>query len=259
MPQWLEMLILSIVQGIAEFLPISSSGHLVLLQTAFGGMEETILINVILHAGTLLSILCIYHQQIIDILTKHRRLIGMLIIGTLPAAIVGLTLKKLYADVLESPWISASMLIVTGIGLLWIRKQPEGPTEYFNISWKQAFAIGCFQAIGILPGISRSGSTIFAGLLFGLNRNSAATFSFLLAIPAILGATVLELKDLGEASPDGMPRLYLLGGAAISFVVGLFALVWLKRWLNQGKLHYFAYWCIPVGLISLIALTFFNR
>ncbi len=102
--QWLEMLILSIVQGIAEFLPISSSGHLVLLQTAFGGMEETILINVILHAGTLLSILCIYYRQIIDILTKHQRLIGMLIIGTLPAAIVGLTIKKLYADVLESPW-----------------------------------------------------------------------------------------------------------------------------------------------------------
>lgn len=258
MPQWLEILILSVVQGIAEFLPISSSGHLVLLQHAFGGMKETILINVVLHAGTLLSILCIFHQQILDILTKHRRLIGMLIIGTIPAAVVGLTIKKLYADVLESPWISASMLIVTGIGLLWIRKQPEGSTDYAHITWKQALAIGCFQAIGILPGISRSGSTIFAGLLFGLNRNSAATFSFLLAIPAILGATVLELKDLGEAAPDGMPRLYLLAGAAISFVVGLFALVWLKRWLNQGKLHYFAFWCIPVGLISLVALMFFG-
>lgn len=154
MPQWLEMLILSIVQGIAEFLPISSSGHLVLLQTAFGGMKETILVNVVLHAGTLLSILCIYHQQIIDILTKHRRLIGMLIVGTLPAAIIGLTIKFLFADVLKSPWISASMLIVTGIGLLWIRKQPEGSTDYANITWKQAFAIGCFQAVGILPGIS---------------------------------------------------------------------------------------------------------
>lgn len=255
MPQWLEMLILSIVQGIAEFLPISSSGHLVLLQTAFRKMEETILINVVLHAGTLLSILCIYHQQIIDILTKHRRLIGMLIIGTLPAATVGLTIKTLFPNVLESPWISASMLIVTGIGLLWIRKQPEGPTDYAHITWKQAFAIGCFQAVGILPGISRSGSTIFAGLLVGLNRNSAATFSFLLAIPAILGATVLELKDLGEAPPDGMPRLYLLAGAGVSFFVGLFALVWLKRWLNQGKLHYFAFWCIPFGLISLVALV----
>lgn len=256
MPAWLEMLILSVVQGIAEFLPISSSGHLVLLQHAFGGMKETILINVVLHAGTLLSILCIYHQQIIEILTKHRRLIGMLIIGTIPAAIAGLTIKRFYAEALESPWISGSMLIVTGIGLLWIRNQPEGTTDYSNITWKQALAIGCFQAVGILPGISRSGSTIFAGLLFGLNRNSAATFSFLLAIPAILGATILELKDIGEATPDGMPRLYLLAGAGLSFVVGLFALVWLKRWLNQGKLHYFAYWCIPVGLISLLVLAF---
>ena len=259
MPQWLEMLILSVVQGIAEFLPISSSGHLVLLQHAFGSMKETILINVVLHAGTLVSILCIFHRQILEILAKHHRVIPMLIIGTLPAAVVGLTIKKLYADVLESPWISASMLIVTGIGLLWIRKQPEGKTEYFDITWKQALAIGSFQAIGILPGISRSGSTIFAGLLFGLNRNAAATFSFLLAIPAILGATVLELKDLGAAPPDGMPRSYLLVGAAISFVVGLFALVWLKRWLGQGKLHYFAFWCIPAGILALIWLTVTSR
>lgn len=259
MPPWLEMLILSVVQGIAEFLPISSSGHLVLLQHLFGGMEETILINVVLHTGTLLSILCIYHRPIIEILTKHRHLILMLAIGTLPAAVAGLTIKKFYAEALESPWVSAAMLIITGVGLLWIRKQAEGTTDYTQITWKQALAIGCFQAIGILPGISRSGSTIFAGLLFGLNRNSAATFSFLLAIPAILGATVLELKDLGEAAPDGMPRLYLLAGAAVSFVVGIFALIWLKRWLNQGKLHYFAYWCIPVGLISLATLAMHSR
>lgn len=258
MPQWLEMLILAVVQGIAEFLPISSSGHLVLLQTAFGGMEETVLINVILHAGTLLSILCIFHRQIIDLLSKDRRVIGLLIVGTLPAATAGLTIKKLYADVLESPWISASMLIVTGLGLLWIRNRPEGITDYTKMTWQQAFAIGCFQAIGILPGISRSGATIFAGLLFGLNRNSSATFSFLLAIPAILGATVLELKDMGAAPEGGMPRSYLLGGAMVSFVIGLFALLWLKHWLNQGKLHYFAYWCIPCGLISLVLLATYS-
>lgn len=254
MPKWLEILILSVVQGIAEFLPISSSGHLVLLQTWFGSLEETVLINVILHAGTLLSILCLYHKQVFSLLTANRRVIGMLIIGTIPAAVAGLTIKKFYEDVLQSPWISASMLIVTGLGLLWVRRQPEGSTDYENITWKQALAIGCFQAVGILPGISRSGSTIFAGLLFGLKRQSAATFSFLLAIPAILGATVLELKDLGAASADGMPRHLLLIGAMISFFVGCFALVWLKRWLSQGKLHYFAYWCIPVGILSLVWL-----
>lgn len=256
MPPWLEMLILSVVQGIAEFMPISSSGHLVLLQTFFGSLPDTMLVNIVLHAGTLLSICVVYYRQILALLSSHRRVIWLMFIGTLPAAVFGVTIKLLFEDVLINPWLTSCMLIITGCGLLWIQKQPEGPTDYSEMTWKQALGIGCFQAIGVLPGISRSGATIFAGLLLGLNRQSAATFSFLLAIPAILGATVLELKNIFEMDPAQSPRLLLLGGAMISFLVGCFALLWLMHWIRKGKLYYFAYWCIPVGILSLVWLAF---
>jgi undecaprenyl-diphosphatase len=252
----LDILILAIVQGIAEFLPISSSGHLVIVEALLGHKEDLLTINIVLHAGTLLSIFVFYWHRIWRLLTEDRRALGLIVAGTIPVLIVGLPLKKYCEHLLESPLLAGCMLPVTGLMLLWISRRPVGALDYPQMSFRGALVVGLFQAIAILPGISRSGATISGGLVAGLRRDAAATFAFLLAIPAIGGATLLTLLDLIQdtqaqqalAAPIG----YLAIGFAVSFAVGLFALYWLLRWLAQGRLHLFAYWCIAVG-IAIVA------
>ncbi|MEO1527914.1 MAG: undecaprenyl-diphosphate phosphatase, partial [Planctomycetota bacterium] len=174
--------------------------------------------------------------------------------------VVGLTIKSQFESILKNPLLAGAMLIVTG-GLLLILggiRQREG--EYRNLSFLGAFLVGCFQAFAILPGISRSGSTILGGRLMGLKTDDAVTFSFLLAIPAICGATILTLKDVVEEMQQGIqptPGIAELAiGAAISFVVGIFALKWLIGWSRQDRLHWFAAWCIPAGLLVLLMISF---
>lgn len=244
-----QVVILAIVQGIAEFLPISSSGHLVVLSELFGMGEGTTELNIILHFGTLLAIVLFYWKRILALLSSDKRVIPLLIVGTIPAVVIGLTIKKVFPWVTEYPLLAGFMLPVTGLMLLMLPKIKEGDEEYQDISYLNAFLIGCAQAIAILPGISRSGSTIVAGSFLGLKRQSATTFSFLLAIPAILGATVLEVKDMMDKDPsaESTPIWLLAVGAIVAFAVGLVALQWLVRWVEKGKLHWFAYWLIPVG------------
>ncbi|MDX1945318.1 MAG: undecaprenyl-diphosphate phosphatase [Pirellulaceae bacterium] len=248
-----QVVVLAIVQGIAEFLPISSSGHLVVLapllfgqRTAPEGMTD---LSIVLHLGTLGSILVYYRQRIARLFAEDRRTLGLLIVGTLPAVVVGLPLKLWLEPVLESPLVAGFLFPVTGLAILWAMRRPEGTTEYRDLSWSRALLIGTAQAAAILPGLSRSGSTISAGLGVGLSRSAAATFSFLLAIVAICGAGVLEGIDLAKADS---PRLatspgLLAVGAAISFVVGLGALALLDRMLQRGQLQWFAWYCFALG------------
>ncbi len=194
----IEIVILAIVQGIAEFLPISSSGHLVILGALLGGGElgESPTLEVILHAGTLGSILVVFWRRILDLLSRDRRVIPLLVVGTLPAVVIGLTIKTQFEYILRYPILAGAMLLVTATMLVILGRLPPRDGEYQAMSWKTAFLIGCFQAFAILPGVSRSGSTILGGRLLGLKNDDSVTFSFLLAIPAILGATVLTLKDV---------------------------------------------------------------
>jgi undecaprenyl-diphosphatase len=266
----LNVVILAIVQGIAEFLPISSSGHLVI----FGALLENLVtvggqavqvkseqptLSIILHGGTLGSILLIYWRKILDLIGRDRRVIGMLIVGTIPAAVVGLTIKKAFPQIMQSTLLAGSMLLVTGVLLIILGKLKPREGEYQSMSLVGAFLVGCFQAVAVLPGISRSGSTILGGRLLGLKNDESVTFSFLLAIPAILGATVLELKDLVQQIQAGIPLehspLELALGAFLAFIVGIFALKWLIGWSQQDRLHLFAWWCIPVG-IGAMGLNF---
>lgn len=253
--QLMEMVILAIVQGIAEFLPISSSGHLVIIGALLGETSDSAAVEIILHTGTLASILVIYWRRILELLTSDRRVLPLLVIGTLPAAVVGLTIKTYAEPLLKSPLLAGCMLLVTALLLWTLRRLPKGETEYPQLRWWQALAVGGFQAVAILPGISRSGATIFAGRLLGLRGTDAVTFSFLLAIPAITGATVLAAKDLHEDGLDADDLILLIIGAVIAFVVGIFALRWLIRWSRKEQLHWFAYWCAPAGLL-VIALHF---
>ena len=247
----LELVVLAIVQGIAEFLPISSSGHLVLVGWLLGETSESATLEIILHTGTLGSILVVYWRRIFDLLSSDRRVIPLLVIGTIPAVVVGLPLKMYAESVLKNPLLAGSMLLVTGALLLGLRYLRKGDTSYADLKWWQAALIGCFQAFAILPGVSRSGSTIFGGRLLGLKGAEAVTFSFLLAIPAISGASVLAVKDIMEEGAGGTDVAMLLTGAVISFTTGIFALRWLIRWSTKDRLHWFAFWCIPIGLLSI--------
>ena len=244
-----EMLILAVVQGIAEFLPISSSGHLVILGDLLGASDESATVEVILHAGTLASILTVYWSRILKLLSSDRRVIPLLVVGTIPAGVAGVIIKTQFESILANPLLAGFMLVVTGIMLLSLKWLPEGETGYDRLSWGKAFVIGCFQAFALLPGISRSGSTIVGSRLLGLSREDSVTFSFLLAIPAILGATVLTLRDIISGEESGAGVTVLAIGAVVSFVVGIAALRWLIHWAKEGRLYWFAAWCIPFGLV----------
>ncbi len=253
--QWWQILILAVIQGIAEFLPISSSGHLVIVSALFGyqpGELDVADINIVLHLGTLGSILIYYWREILRLLNQDRRVIPLLVLGTIPAAVIGILIKKKFEGLLESAMLAGWMLLLNGTILLLAARRAKGTSKYNSIGWRETLGIGFAQAFALLPGISRSGSTIAAGLQVGLDQSNAATFSFLLAIPAIAGAVLLELIGIISGDALSTPVSTLLVGAFVSFVVGLFALSLLNRWLQKGRLVYFAYWCWFVGMIVVV-------
>lgn len=220
-----------------------------------GELSESPTLEIILHAGTLGSILVVFWRRIVKLLSSDQRVIPLLIVGTIPAALIGVTIKMAFPHVLRSPLLAAIMLLITGAMLIVLGRIPPREGEYRSLSWLGAFLVGCFQAFAILPGISRSGSTILGGRLMGLKNDDSVTFSFLLAIPAILGATVLTLRDLWESRQAGLPIAHspmeLAIGAAVAFAVGIVSLLWLIGWSRQDRLHWFAWWCIPVGLLAI--------
>jgi len=267
---WIQIFILAIVQGIAEFLPISSSGHIVVLQDLFKALGSTLsgdslTWNIALHFGTLLSIFVVFRKRIWSLLSADRRVILLLMVATIPAVIAAIGMKILNADaILENSLVAGICFPITGLILLYCSDK-SGETRTRDLSWKDAVIIGLVQAVAaLLPGISRSGSTICAGLLCRMKRDEAAAFSFLMAIPAIGGSALFKMVDLakelknGTAGFGGSHDLMLLGaGTLLSFIVGVFALLLLVQWLQQGKLKYFAYWLFLIGPAVIIWQLFF--
>ncbi|MGI8977667.1 MAG: undecaprenyl-diphosphate phosphatase [Pirellulaceae bacterium] len=250
-----EILILAVVQGVTEFLPISSDGHLVVVSHWMrerGSKPPDIGdLIIVLHVGTLFSILAFYHRRIWRLLTTDRQVIGMLIVATIPAVLVGLPVKKFCEHILENVWLAGAMFPVTGAALLYLSYKPPGNVEYPQMTITQSLWIGISQAAAILPGLSRSGSTIATGVGVGLTRGSAAAFSFLMAIPVIAGAGTLEVFDFWQEGKLSTPFSHMLLGAAVSFVVGLATLWCLNRWLERGRMQYFAWYCILLGVAVL--------
>jgi undecaprenyl-diphosphatase len=254
-PQHLHLLVLAVVQGITEFLPISSDGHMVVVDSlwkyASGHQFDDLLgVEIVLHGGTLLAILVMYCRQLTRLLFADRHMIGRIVVGSLPAALVGVPMLKIKVlhDALESPVLAGCMLPVMGLILLVGGARTGGTIDYTEISFRQAFLIGLAQATAILPGISRSGTTIVTGLALGLRREAAATFSFVLAVPAVGGAVLLKTKDLLEGRQCGVELDWLLLATAVAFFVGLAALALLLHWLRQGRLWPMGWWCLAVGL-----------
>ncbi|MEM9187122.1 MAG: undecaprenyl-diphosphate phosphatase [Planctomycetota bacterium] len=254
----LEILILAVVQGLTEFLPVSSSGHLVVANAALEAAgkaeaKDLVEVNIVLHVGTLLAVLVFYRRAIARLLGADRRVIAPLLVGTIPAVVIGLPIKLFFDEVLESPLLAGFMFPVTAAMLVWVSRQPEGTRDYQELSLREAAGIGLMQALALLPGISRSGSTIAGGLVAGLRREAAGTFAFLLAIPVIAGPGLIEvaemLRDSGaEQSAGATPTPTLLVGMAVAFAVGYGALAALIQFVKQGRLAAFAWYLVPLGV-----------
>lgn len=250
----LQAAILGILQGLTEFLPISSSGHLVIAQHFLNVKDGGILFEVLLHFATLSAIVAVYRKDLLELI-KHpfQKYTYLLLAGTIPTGIIGLVFKDSFEKLFSSVTIVGYMLLITGFILL--------AAEFFSriifgsevLSYWQAVGIGIAQGIAITPGISRSGTTIAAGLLLGMDRKEAARFSFLLSIPAILGASVLEVKDIVLSSQLSADIIlpYTIGilCAAIS---GYFAIKLLLGILTKGKLYYFSIYCWLLGAATIL-------
>lgn len=258
-------IILGILQGLTEFLPVSSSGHLVLGQIYFNITECGLVFDASVHMGTLGAVFIVYFKDIREILKslvyyagtrnasgheKNLALAAAIIIGSIPTAIIGLMLKQFEDILFTSSLLVGSMLILTG-GLLWVSRRFYKIGAGKPLSTSRAVIIGIVQGLAVVPGISRSGATIATGLFTGLERKTAARFSFLLSIPAILGAQVLTIKDVIESR--GHIDSAVIYGTITSFIVGLAALKLLLKLVDTGKFHLFAPYCWLAGILALLS------
>ncbi len=261
-----QAIFLGALQGITEFLPISSSGHLVVAQQLFGWRSENGIImafDVALHVGTLFAVIVIFWSDIKAMLTGRAwKLMGLLLIATIPAVLVGFSVKDMIEGIFHSAKVVGFAWLFTGT-VLWLTKYAKEDAAFAasdnlgRIGTLRSFLIGCAQAVAILPGISRSGSTIAAGLFLKLDRSSAARFAFLMAIPAIAGGAVLDIKDIAAFPREGLPQL--IAGTLTSFIVAYFSIKWLLSIIKNGKLWWFGIYCWCAGAITLSYLYFFQK
>lgn len=247
-----QSILLGIVQGVTEFLPISSSGHLVLSQHLLGWQEPNLAFDVFVHFATLLAVAVFFYRDIINLKKTEIIALGL---GTIPAVIVGLSFKNQIESLFGSLQLVSLMLIVTGlINLVTDRKLETTVTKEkkSEITPMKGFVVGLFQSVAIVPGISRSGSTVAGGVWQGLDRMSAFRFSFLLSIPAVAGATLLQLLDLSKDGFVGVtPLPFLIGGAA-AFVSGFLSLRLFRYIMAKARLEWFGWYCVVLGSGFLI-------
>lgn len=260
----LEAFCLGIVQGLTEFFPVSSSGHLVIFRSLFGIDDGGgLLFEIAVHVATLLAIVIYYRKRIVDLIggffsgrSDALRYVGMLGVGTLPAVIVGFSARDFIERQFQNPVATGIALLVTG-GILWTTRwaKPRPDSQWVGsraglLHWRLALLVGCGQALAILPGISRSGTTVAVALALGMAPAAAAEFSFLLGIIAIAGAAVLMLPELAMASPEALGSLVY--GSAAALVAGLVAIWAFVRMLEGGRFYLFAGYAWTVGGLFLL-------
>lgn len=256
-------LLLGLLQGLTEFLPISSSGHLVLAERLLGLQGDDLAFVVFVHFGTMLATVTAFWPQIRGMIASSGRFIvrrsssgdphlmmaGLILVGSVPAALVGLLLEDGVERVFSSSMVVSIMLMVTGL-IIWLTHYIRSGERTMGI--RESIVVGCAQALAILPGISRSGATISAALFQRVDRSKAVEFSFLLALPAILGATALKTVQLCKSPPSWSSLISLFLGTLTAYVSGYAAIRVLLRVVRRGKLRYFAFYCWAVGLLSLV-------
>lgn len=258
---WFEALILGIIQGLTEFLPVSSSGHLEIGSVLLGAQSsDNLLFAVVVHLATAIATITVYRSEIVDITrdvfrfqwNESTQFVSKILLSMLPVFIVGM----LWKDEIEALFVGnialvGVMLLITGGLLLFANYKKDGDKP---VGFASAFLIGLSQAFAVLPGISRSGSTIATALILGIERSKAARFSFLMVLIPILGASLLELKDYSEnTEAHSIAISSLIVGFIAAFVSGFLACKWMIKIVKKGKLTFFAAYCFIVGTVAIIA------
>jgi undecaprenyl-diphosphatase len=305
-PEWIQALVLGVVQGLTEFIPVSSSGHLVLVPALAGWERHGIAFDVALHVGTLLALLVFYrtdlwgmtralvNREVSEERTFYRRLLVLLILGSVPVGIVGLTLRGAVESAFDTPTTAAGLLLVTAAVLVGgeriadrrearqrrqrdpvaevptlsdapmarpadeLHPSSAGPAqrtrgvELESLSWRQAVLVGVAQSLALLPGLSRSGLTISAGVAAGLSRTAATRFAFLLGLPAIAGAAVVSIPEIDDLS--SMSATELSVGVLAAAVSGYLAIAFLVRLVSRVGIDRFAWYLVPLSALSLLVL-----
>jgi len=244
----INSILLGLLQGFTEFFPVSSSGHLVIAQSFIPGFSQPgVLFDVILHAGTVLSVIIYFYKELLNISKKY---IYYLLLGTVPAAVIGLLFESVIESAFRSTFLVGIALIITGM-INFLTDKKTDKKEKLN--YKNSFIVGVFQSLAIIPGISRSGATIFAGSKAGIERKKAAQFSFLLSIPAIVGANIFQLIKYSSSNQTNI-FIYFLGFIA-AFVSGYLAIKVVLKFLYLRKFKLFSYYCIFVGILTILLLS----
>jgi undecaprenyl-diphosphatase len=264
-----EALILGVVQGATEFLPVSSSGHLVIVPEIFGISAPTLGFDIFVHVATLVAVLAYFYRDVGKIIcsvvcprrmerhevTMWRRVLLWLVVGSIPAGLVGFLLEDFFVGLFSQTLSVGIFLILTSLLLTGsdfaLGRVSKEPVQLNKVRGLDALIIGCFQALAIAPGISRSGATIAGGVFLGLDRPTAARFSFLLSIPAIVGAFIFKLKDISGALAGTSSTAYVVGALAAA-ISGFVAVFFLMRFLRAHKMRAFAIYTFIVGVFIII-------
>lgn len=282
---FIEAIILGIVQGLAEFLPVSSSGHLALFKKLFGLSDVGLTFDLMLHFGTLVAVFIVYWKDIWELIkegvmiivdayhnivcffkkdkraykkiisTPYRRFVMLIIVSTIPTGIIGLLFKKIFNMDNPSLLVVGLSLLITACLLYIVDELPDKRKKEDKVSYKDAVIVGVSQGIATLPGLSRSGTTITIERLLGFDRKFAVKYSFIMSIPAILGANILDIKDLFEPANaiTGSELMCYIAGTVVAGVVGFICIKAMLVLIKNKKFRYFSYYCAIVGCVAIIA------
>ncbi|MDO5849811.1 MAG: undecaprenyl-diphosphatase UppP [Methanobacteriaceae archaeon] len=272
----IQAIIIGLVQGLTEFLPVSSSAHLIFAQHFLGVTEPSLAFDVLLHLGTLIAVIAYFWRDILQMIIAfflslvdlvkgnflkevradpYKKLTWLVIIGTIPVGVVGYLFNDIVESLFTGVSIPAFFLLITGCLLYFSQRANSGDIDLKNMTWKETLIVGCGQACALLPGLSRSGTTIATGLFLGLDKEFAAKFSFILSIPAILGAAVFQLKDVTATNIELLPWII---GFLVAVISGYLAISFLLKLIKERSLDIFAYYCWIVGIIILIGSLAFG-
>lgn len=265
---WAQTIILALVQGLTEFLPVSSSGHLRIVSQLLWGEDAGASFTAVIQLGTEAAVLVYFAKDIWNIATAwlkglfnkeargfDYRMGWMVIAGTIPVALLGYLGKDLIRENLRNLWITAAMLVLFSFVFILAEKIGRRERSFDRLTMKDAIIMGMAQCLALIPGVSRSGGTVSAGLFLNLDREVATRFSFLLAIPAVLASGLFSLPDaFNPAAGQAASGMQLLIGTAIAFCVGYATIAWLLRFVSHHSFSWFALWRIPVGLLVMVLL-----
>jgi undecaprenyl-diphosphatase len=259
----IKAVFLGVIQGLTEFLPVSSSGHLVIFQNLLNVKEPGVLFEIMVHIGTLVAVIIYFRKDVYHLIASifqwggrrtkevrsYQRLLLYIIIATVVTGILGIAFQDFFESFFDSLLLVGFMLLITGL-ILFISDRVKDTSREDLTLWR-SLVIGFAQSVAIIPGISRSGATISTAIFTKLTRDTAARFSFLLSIPAILGAALLNIKDLSQVVIDGTGISYIIGGITAAFV-SYFAIKFLLQLIKKARLSYFSIYCWIVGVVVIV-------